>query len=85
MNKSSLAHYTVTLFTDPSHGNYRTVGNNLHNLPFYFLIIYELEEGGKKKETHKLTISLIYLEKWSNSFNKYQSYLARSYLSFDPF
>lgn len=42
------ANYTATLFTDQSHGKDGTVGNNLHNLPLYFLIIYELEEGKKK-------------------------------------
>lgn len=67
--------YTKTLFTGEPHGKYRTSLNKLHNLPFYFLIIYELEEG--KKETHKFIISLIYLKKQSNFFSKYQQYLDR--------
>jgi len=44
------ANDTATLFTDQSHGKYTTVGNKLHNLPFYFLIIYELKEGKKKRK-----------------------------------
>lgn len=73
--------YTATLLTDQSHGEYGTVRNSLHNLPFYFLIIYELEE--EKNRKHKCT-SLIYLEKHSNLCNKYQSCLHRSYWSFPP-
>lgn len=71
------ANYTTTLFGDQSHGKYGTIGNNSHNLPYYFLIINELEEG-KKKEAHKLTVYKIYLEKQSNLFNIYYSYLAEA-------
>lgn len=44
------ANYTAPLFTDQAHDKYGTLGNNLHNLPLYFLVIYELEDVKKKKK-----------------------------------